>query len=74
MRLRDNPPMPSDDPVCPVCGSTRWEPGAEPFMLREADPRVMRGGGMPVVAFFCSGCNFTRLHRVNDGSPSHGPS
>ena len=54
------------EPPCPVCGNTEWEAGPDAFSLRRGDPRYIRGGGTAVLAFFCTRCEFVRLHRKPD--------
>jgi hypothetical protein len=60
------------EPNCPVCGNAVWESAPEPFKLRKADVRV-RGGGMAVNAYFCTRCDFLRLHRAGGASDSAEP-
>ncbi len=57
-----------------MCGNTEWETGPEQFSLRRGDPRFVRGGGTAVLAFFCTRCDFVRLHRKHDeaGAPATG--
>ena len=60
--------MASNEPTCPVCGNAQWEASEEQFNLRRGDPRFIRGGGTQVLAYFCTRCDFVRLHRAPDTS------
>jgi len=59
-------------PPCPICGNTEWEEGAKKLILRKIDPRIVRGGGTPAKAYFCTSCEFIRLHRAPDDPSSAG--
>jgi predicted nucleic-acid-binding Zn-ribbon protein len=54
----------NESPSCPLCGNAEWEEAQQQFVLREADPRIIHGGGTDVSAFFCTRCGFVRLHRA----------
>lgn len=55
--------MASETPACPICGHTEWDEDREPYALRQADPRILQGGGVVVTAYFCARCDYIRLHR-----------
>lgn len=46
--------------TCPFCQSTDWETLPDKIVLREDNPKKIRGG-FPAVGYVCRGCNFIRL-------------
>ncbi len=55
--------VPAAGAVCPICGRFEWTEPEHEISLREVNPRIIRGGGLQVHAFVCTGCGFVRLHR-----------
>jgi hypothetical protein len=59
---------------CPICGHREWAKTEHDLLLREADPRIIRGGGLQVDAFVCHNCGFVRLHRAEQQAVPSEPS
>jgi hypothetical protein len=56
--------------TCPFCNTSEWKNLPKGIILRDADPRVIRGGGSPAVGFVCVGCGFIRLQMPMGADPA----